>query len=390
MAISPASLVNKTVTQPLHLKFLEGLRGLSAMYVVLFHLYGNNLSPSSTPWIRFITGWTHWGGYAVDVFIVLSGYCLMIPVACSMNGDLRGGFVGYIKRRARRILPPYYAALFIALLLYLLIPIVFPASAVRIRSAYSLTTADFLSHLFLIHNVNAPYARTIDPPMWSVATEWQIYFLFPLILLPIWRRFGNIAVIIIGFFIGMLPIWLSHGRWFWWASPWFVGLFAMGMVGAVIQFNGDARLTTWRKKVPWGWLSLCLFFFVCLLSIALPSQVKQLLYVMDALVAFTTFSFIAYCATAVTAETKKLSVALQILESPLAIRLGAFSYSLYLVHFIVMMYVCDPFSSFLSSVTPLTDPLGFLFDATFKLFTIIAFSYLFYIFFEKPFVSRKV
>ena len=51
-------------------------------------------------------------------FIVLSGYSLMIPAARN-GGELVGGFRRYIFRRARRILPPYYAALICSIALIL-------------------------------------------------------------------------------------------------------------------------------------------------------------------------------------------------------------------------------------------------------------------------------
>src|SRR5438270_2616521 len=93
------------------LPFLDGLRGLAAVYVVLHHA-AMMVPPAGLGGVgsaaRFV--FRH-GHYAVAVFIVLSGYCLMLPVARDPCGRLPGGVVGYLGRRARRILPPYYAAL---------------------------------------------------------------------------------------------------------------------------------------------------------------------------------------------------------------------------------------------------------------------------------------
>jgi peptidoglycan/LPS O-acetylase OafA/YrhL len=50
---------------------------------------------------------------SVQVFIVLSGYCLMLPVA-QAAGTLKGGLSVFVRRRAIRILPPYFAMLTIA------------------------------------------------------------------------------------------------------------------------------------------------------------------------------------------------------------------------------------------------------------------------------------
>ena len=101
----------------IRLPYLDGLRGFAALYVVLTHLYGA---------VRF---WSHgaglprlvqkalmafhFGNYMVDVFIVLSGYVLALPVIRA-SLTLPGGMLAYLRRRAKRILPPFYAALFLA------------------------------------------------------------------------------------------------------------------------------------------------------------------------------------------------------------------------------------------------------------------------------------
>ncbi len=72
-----------------------------------------------------------------------------------------------------------------------------------------------------------------NPPLWSVATEWQIYWLFPLILLPFWR----IGKWWIGPPLAMLitvPLYyiLPDYRF---VSPWFAAVFALGAGAAVLS-----------------------------------------------------------------------------------------------------------------------------------------------------------
>ena len=74
------------------------------------------------------------------------------------------------------------------------------------------TPGVIVSHLLLIHNFNPDWHSKIDYPMWSVATEWQIYFLFPLVLLPVWKRFGAAAAVGAGFLIGLVPLFLFFDR----------------------------------------------------------------------------------------------------------------------------------------------------------------------------------
>src|SRR5207248_6339313 len=90
------------------------------------------------------------GRYAVGVFIVISGYCLMLPVARSVNRQLPGGVWAYIRRRARRILPPYFAALGVSLLLIVLIPGMAHRDGGRWDTALpALGTGPIASHLLL-------------------------------------------------------------------------------------------------------------------------------------------------------------------------------------------------------------------------------------------------
>jgi peptidoglycan/LPS O-acetylase OafA/YrhL len=108
----------------LRLGFLDGLRGLAALYVMFAHVYYlQSAEVGRLHWhlpraVWLATGWAAAGRSAVAIFIVLSGFCLMIPVARSADGTISGGVWEYLKRRARRILPPYYAAMAFSLGLF--------------------------------------------------------------------------------------------------------------------------------------------------------------------------------------------------------------------------------------------------------------------------------
>lgn len=169
------------------MRYLDSLRGLAALYVVLHHAYmevvGARVPVFLPIGVRVGTFWLGWGQTAVDVFIVLSWYCLMLPVARS-DGALQSGFWGYMGRRARRILPPYYAALILTLLVIHFVPGMNTAHGLRWDMALPTLKASVVGvHLLLIHTLRPWWAYAIDPPMWSVAVEWQIYFL--LLLLPL-------------------------------------------------------------------------------------------------------------------------------------------------------------------------------------------------------------
>ena len=104
----------------LHLAYIDGMRAVAALVVVLNHTYAQAwcafYDQFPPPELAFLTYSLAVGHLAVSVFIVISGFCLFLPVTRN-GGLLKGGTALFFQRRARRILPPYYAAVAISLLL---------------------------------------------------------------------------------------------------------------------------------------------------------------------------------------------------------------------------------------------------------------------------------
>jgi peptidoglycan/LPS O-acetylase OafA/YrhL len=211
----------------IHLHFLDGFRGLAALYVAFYHLnmialhsLGTFYPASTHPLLKrafeflHITVFNH-GHYAVVAFIVLSGFCLMLPMARSCPADAVFDLKTFISRRGKRILPPYYFSVLFALAVIALVP----GMDVKTGAAWDLQLPAFtpgvlLSHLFLIHNLHMDWALRINSPLWSVALEWQIYFIFGLILIPIWRRYGTVRALASACLLGTRS-YLPHLAWEW-------------------------------------------------------------------------------------------------------------------------------------------------------------------------------
>lgn len=315
----------------LRLDYLDGLRGLAALYVVLYHASHWIDGPFGKPMV-VLQGLLTYGHFAVAVFIILSGYCLMLPVARSKEGQLRGGFRDYIWRRSRRLLPPYYATLLLSLAVILLVP-----GLNQMQHNYwdgalpAFTPGAILSHLFLVHNLLAIWNWKIDPPLWSVATEWQIYFFFPLVLLPLWRKFGLIFAMGTGLLLGLLPHFVLPSPYnIDPAAPWYLGLFALGMGAAAINFSQDAQSTRIRASVPWQPLVALLVITSILLGLVFRRWWWNHLWFSDTLVGLSTATLLVYCTERIRAGVSSRFVSL--LESRWPIFLGTMSYSLYLVH----------------------------------------------------------
>jgi peptidoglycan/LPS O-acetylase OafA/YrhL len=228
----------------IRLSFLDGIRGLAALYVVIHHAYllvgwdaVKEVGIRAATLVGEVLGQGH---LAVSIFIVLSGFCLMLPVAHKGRRSLRGNLPEYFRRRSLRILPAYYAALLLTLVLIA----VTPGLSQQNGSEWDMALparglGTILSHLLLVHNLSSAWVLKINPPMWSVATEWQIYFLFPFVLLPLWRRVGSLIALLALLFVGVIPtVFMRRGDA---AAPWFVGLFALGAIAAAIYDDSTKR-----------------------------------------------------------------------------------------------------------------------------------------------------
>lgn len=222
----------------LNLPYLDGLRGAAALIIVAYHAFlftgHTGDAESAMPIWSTIIGYGYTG---VAVFIVLSGYVLMLPVIRADELTLRGGNWGFIKRRARRILPPYYAALAFTLILILTVPAMHVASGTAWDSKLPVTWQSTLAHVFMVHDLSPAWILAINGPMWSVAVEWQIYFVMALVLLPLWRRVRPAWILAALLVVTVLPIVFGVGTS---VHPWFLVLFAAGMWSAQLTLSGSS------------------------------------------------------------------------------------------------------------------------------------------------------
>jgi peptidoglycan/LPS O-acetylase OafA/YrhL len=321
----------------LRLEYLDGLRALAALYVVAFHAFGyvdkGGLSVGARAAGRLLA----FGHDAVAVFIVLSGYCLMLPAARARGGGLGRGIGDYFARRAWRILPPYYATVAASLAAIALVPALrSPTGTIWDDSNPAFTPGALISHLLVVHNLFPEWVHRINGPLWSVATEWQIYFFFPLVLLPLWRRAGAAGALLVAFPLGYLPLLLvperAHS-----AIPWYLGCFALGMVAAGINFADRPVEILLRRRVPWGSLSWVLLAFCAVGGVLFARIWFRHQPVTDALVALTTATLLVHCSRHAAGEAAgREPLALRLLGSRPMVALGRFSYSIYLIHLPVL------------------------------------------------------
>ena len=165
---------------------IDGLRAVAVLAVVVHHL--------REPWLS--------GGYVgVDVFFVISGYLITTIILREM-AEGRFTFRRFYERRARRIFPALFSVLAatLATAFFVLLPTDFVATA---RAA--LGTLAFASNIVFWRLKESYFDETdskLNPLLhtWSLAVEEQFYVFFPILLLIGFRYFRRhlFAVLLAG------------------------------------------------------------------------------------------------------------------------------------------------------------------------------------------------
>ncbi|MHB8637787.1 MAG: acyltransferase family protein [Fimbriimonadaceae bacterium] len=321
---APSSAAGTTPTR--YLPFIEGMRGVAALYVVLGHIAALVDSaviehqPSKSPlWLQYVLGFFGYGHLAVAAFIVISGFCLWLAI--HQRGDVGVKDVrGFLMRRCRRILPAYYACLAVSVLVSLTVT---PRGHGMPYIQYlPVTSENVLAHVLLVHNLRPEWMYKINGVLWSIAIEFQLYFLFPL-LARIWRRigWGPLLLLTVAISVGVALLVPRGVKLY----PWFLSLFFLGMVGAWYGLRPTQRGS-------WLWLVGAAGVAVCVAgTVAGWSPI-----VTECGIAVTTLALLAGGTGAELAGRR--SPASVFAVKPLAI-VGAFSYSLYLMHHPVLQAI---------------------------------------------------
>lgn len=313
--------------------FLYGLRAVAALFVLVSHIWYQIWPAAAEPFgyrerptglILHLTSWLYYGHFAVVVFIVLSGFCLMLPVV-EGNGNLPGGTIEFIKKRSKRILPPYYCALLLSL--FLIYFFIGTKTGSQWDISIPVTTIGVISGLLMVQDFFAP--TQINYVFWSLAVIWQLYLCFPLIVLS-WKRLGSLGTTIAVAFLAYTTILLLEMAQIKDVPPQYIGLifdFTLGVLGATIVFSQYSIWIKIRSRFSWELIAGILILLIIGLCYFWGfDQVEQNLAFLDSLCAFATLSILIAGAKL---EHNKLS---QFIGSRFLVFIGIFSYSIYLIH----------------------------------------------------------
>ena len=174
-----------------------GLRGIAALYVVLFHLWLWHMPEIGGHAAVFLNH----GFLMVDLFFVLSGFVMAMTYGSTFSQSWAvKPYLVFLARRVARVWPTYMFATLLTITLYLIFPRLngegLPFTPGILAAHFTMTQAFGLYHSYM-------------GLTWSVSTEWGAYLVFPLIAMLALRSLKGSALMAIAGYAAVL--WLAYG-----------------------------------------------------------------------------------------------------------------------------------------------------------------------------------
>lgn len=334
---------------------MDGLRGLSVTWIVLFH-YTVVRDPSTDSWSRMLRDapllghFIGQGPFAVDLFFVISGFLLTLPwLVRARDGRPAPDTRRFYARRVLRIVPAYYVQL--AMLFLVVMPLLHGIT--YWRSDLYVYLGNAVAHALFLHNLSPLTSGSlgVNGALWTLAIEAQFYLLLPW-LAPVfarapWRSLAAAACISAAWLAGAhhgfdtLVRWhLELGRHWDWREDSIRKLLAIQFPAYLAHFALGAMLArAWlsRAAMP-RWMPTAIFA-------ASAASLTAASLGMHPLGELTWLASLAAIGGVVLASAAARGTSAQTLlvRGPLAF-MGRISYSAYLWHLPLLMVM--PFAGF--------------------------------------------
>jgi peptidoglycan/LPS O-acetylase OafA/YrhL len=295
---------------------LDTFRGLSAIAVLLGHA-SQVFIARWEPGMHVLFGLA--ANVAVMVFFALSGFliCKSITGNVARNGRFVPG--EYAQARFNRIVPPFLAAMLLAVALWWLAPLVFPGGTRTFlpvaphsaRVAFELDARSLLGTLFFVNGFLAPTV-SLNGPLWSLSFEVWYYVAAGIAAMSLGSGWILSAALVLG--LGLL-------------SKTFPVLSIVWFAGAAIALAHDHRVDRSSLCRALGFVSL------------LAAAGAAVMFVLHAkangrwLLAFQLSSGVVFACVLHRIVTGRSGI------RPVFSRSADFSYSLYIVHFPILLFL---------------------------------------------------
>ena len=293
--------MTKTIYRP----EIDGIRAVAILAVIFFHY---NIYPFS-------------GGYlGVDVFLVISGYLITSFIIPKLSNNFN--FSEFFFRRIKRLLPTYYVTLLLSLIFayYLFSP-----DDLNKFAKSSINSILFLSNFYFWANSGYWDESNTNPLLhtWTLSLEWQFYFFISIFLFIGWRfckKKLNLLILIL-FCISLFLSVLYIGR----DVSFFLIPFRLFefLIGSYIFIHkNNAKIFYKNNFLSFFGLLLIIFSFIYFDSFSnIPGYLSLIPCLGTAILLYQDSSYVH-----------------QILSNKKIVYIGLISYSLYLLHWPIIIF----------------------------------------------------
>lgn len=287
---------------------IQALRGLAVLLVVLYHLK--------------IPGFYN-GFIGVDIFFVISGY-LMANIYDSKSSKM------FFIKRARRLLPAYWATLILTLLVGFVV--LAPSDFLQLKNQFLMSM--FFIPNFLFWTQNSYFQATDFNPLlnlWSLGVEFQFYLLVPLLCLVFLRHKWLFNLIFVVSLIACLIVLTISPKTSFFLIPFRLWEFMFGFY--ILKNNHELKL-----KFQTIYVYIVLFIIILILFYPYLDG-------FDPSIFFGHPGLVSLVVVLITGSAIKIGFnpGENIFMKTL-IKIGDYSYAIYLIHFpVIIFYNYSPF-----------------------------------------------
>ena len=301
---------------------IQILRGVSVLWVVLYH---------------FDISVFHNGFLGVDVFFVISGFLM---ASLYKSGDA----ASFYQRRASRLLPAYFVVVVVSLIASFIFTTLNESSQV-LKQVYWAST--FASNVGFWSGTSY-FSKSHFTPLlhlWSLGVEIQFYFFVPVLYWIVEKSKKAFLVLVLISFVCCIAVQSVSPKTAFFLMPFRLWELGVGFFVGYVLAKGNVK-----TKLKSNYFGVFGFVLVCLVPFSLvDGKSSSFLYGHPgffALIAVLGTAFVLYFGVPVFILRNRLGTALELL--------GKYSYSIYLVHFpVLVIYLSEPFAgTSLSVVNP--------------------------------------
>lgn len=303
---------------------IQVLRGVAVVLVVLFHLGFSSIKS---------------GFLGVDVFFVISGFLMAVLYT---NSDISGFYL----RRAKRLLPAYYATIFFTIIFTYLLTTPNETAQLNTQVKYAIP---FLSNIgFWLQDSyfsNAHFNPLLH--LWSLGVEIQFYLIVPLLYWFFTKFKVNYWLLVISSLVLCFIMVALSPKTSFFLLPFRLWEFLIGYgVAHYLTNQGNIKYS----KYKWlGLLGLIIVFIIPLFSV--NGEARSAINGHPGLLAL-----LVTLATAVVLAFGIPSLIERSYVAKLLEKIGKYSYSIYLAHFpVIVIYLSTPFGGTNLIISTLKD-----------------------------------